>query len=426
MVSPRIARLWAPVRLLAIVGLIGPQVLMAQPVENAIGSIDSVLKDAASAAWSRQPQFQVAEQRRLEFAVRLRATEALTRDAPAVTIENWSDRWTMRDGFAKYAGEFALPLWLPGERAQTKASIIAEKAYFEAVVQATQLRVAGEVREAFWAVSAARIERSVAQLRLDEAQRLYADLERRLRAGVSARTDAQSALSQVQLARGALASAEQAVFRAERTFAQLTGMPPPQAPFKAPPAGPPASMNGSVGTAPAEHPALTATRLAEASARSALRLAAMTNRDTPELGIGAFRERSTSRSPFENIVTLRLRIPLATESRNAPRIAQANTMLIEALSQSQFEQSRLQSELEIAQREFDFSATPLEAAERRLALALDNDSLVAKAFALGEVDFATRLRIQIERIDAELMLNRASLERQRAASRLLQAQGLLP
>jgi outer membrane protein, heavy metal efflux system len=406
--------------------LCAPLLAFAQASANVSSTSDAFLREAAFSAWRKQPQSQAADQRRAEFAARLRAAEAFSRDAPAVTIENWSDRWTMRNGFAKYAGEFALPLWLPGERAQTKATIASELAYFEAVVKATEVRLAGEVREAFWALANTRVDRAIANLRLEEAQRLQVDLERRLRAGVSARTDSQSAMAQVQLARAGLANAEQVVFRAERSFMQLTGLPPPGSTPTADGISTPAPAPGNAELAVGQHPALLALQLAETAARSALKLAALTNRDSPELGVGAFRERSTSLSPFENILTLRLRIPLATEARNAPRVAQANVALIEALSQSQLEQGRLLSEIEIAQREHDLSTIPLEAAKRRLALAIDNDQLISKAFALGEADFATRLRVQSERIDAELMLQRASLERQRAASRLLQAQGLLP
>lgn len=382
------------------------------------------LGQAIEAAWLKRPQAQAAEMRRKELDARVMAAQAWTRDAPAITLENWSDRWSRREGFAKYAGEFALPLWLPGERQQTKASIAADRDYFESVIAATRVLTAGEVREAFWATQLAAIEVEVAQLRLNETQRLAEDLERRLRAGVSSRVDAQSARSQVQAAQSTLAMAQASMFRSTQQFELLTGL---RAPTLAQlDERRPESQEATAPSVLMRHPAVVALEKAAGAARSALSLAALTNRDTPELGIGMFRERSTSNFPFENIVTLRLRIPFSTEARNAPRIAQANAQLIEALAQIELEHKRLQSELSIATRDLAAQNDAIAFARTRQALALDNNRLISKAFELGEMDFPTRLRSQAELIDAELMVRRAQVEQARAQSRIQQALGLLP
>jgi cobalt-zinc-cadmium efflux system outer membrane protein len=381
-----------------------------------------VLFTAIEAAWERQPQARVAEQRRAEFAARERAAQSMFRDAPAVSLENWSDRWTMREGFAKYAGEFAMPLWLPGERAQTKEALASERRYFEAVVLATKLRTAGEVREAYWAVRLAQVDVELAALRDREARALADDLERRLKAGVIARTDAQTGRIQVQLAQSALAQAQSLLFRALRGFEQLTGF--SQLPELASAAAL-ETLDPSAQSA-ALHPGLQALESAVDAARANLKLQGIANRDVPELGVGAFRERSRSISPFENIVTLRVRIPLSTEQRNAPRIAAASVVLGDAQANLQFEQTRLAAERSSTQRELASAREVLALAQSRRVLALDNQRLIARAFDLGEADLPTRLRAQNEFLDAELALRRAELEQQRAISRVNQAFGLLP
>jgi cobalt-zinc-cadmium efflux system outer membrane protein len=386
----------------------------------------SSLHEAVDAAWLRQPQARAAAARRAELDARAQAAESLSRDAPAVTVENWSDRWTKAEGFAKYAGEFAFPLWLPGERERTRASIAADRDYVEAVIAATKLRVAGDVRDSFWAAQMANQEVEVATLRRDEAQRLSDDLQRRLRAGVVARVDAQAALAQLQLAEAALSTAQAAAFRSLRVFEQLTGL--RQVPAYAGEPERRVSMDASAREAALleAHPALTATQRAVEAARASLNLVAATNRDSPEIGVGMFRERSRAVNPFENIVTLRLRIPFATESRNAPRVAAANVALMEAEAQADLERERLLAELASAEREAQSAAANVGLAQRRRDLAADNRRLVARAFELGEADFATRLRAQTEFFDAELAARRAATELQRARSRVAQAQGLMP
>lgn len=377
----------------------------------------SELSAAVEAAWQRQPQARAADQRRAELTARERAADGVLRDAPALTVENWSDRWTRREGFAKYAGEFALPLWLPGERQRTRESIAADRAYFEAVVAATRLRVAGEVREAFWAARLAEADVAVAMLRRDEARALAADVARRLQAGVVARVDSQTAQGLQQSAEAALATAETAAFKARRALEQLTGLPVP------PPAGAESlSDSGAVD----QHPALRAVALAVDAARANLNLVAATRRDSPELGVGMFRERSQAITPFENTVTLRLRIPFATEQRNAPRVAAANATLMEAEAAADIERARVEADLANARRELQTAARVLQLAQARQALAADNRRLVARAFELGEADLPTRVRAQTEFLDAELAVRRAEAEQQRAVARVNQSLGLLP
>lgn len=384
------------------------------------------LHEAVESAWLRQPQARAAAMRLAELDARGQAAESFSRNAPAVTVENWSDRWAKAEGFAKYAGEFAFPLWLPGERERTRASIAADRGYVEAVIAATKLRVAGEVREAFWAAQLAQQEVEVALLRRDEALRLSDDLQRRLRAGVVARVDAQAALAQVQLAEAALSTAQAAAFRTLRVFEQLTGLRQlPAFRGEVEPRSVPGTTTGDAVSVGA-HPGLNAAQRLVEAARASLNLVATTNRDGPEIGVGMFRERSRAVNPFENIVTLRLRIPFATESRNAPRVAAANVALMEAEAQADLERERLLAELASAEREAQSAAANVGLAQSRRDLATDNRRLTVRAFDLGEADFPTRLRAQTEFFDAELAARRAATELQRARSRVAQAQGWMP
>ena len=64
--------------------------------------------------------------------------------------------------------------------------------------------------------------------------------------------------------------------------------------------------------------------------------------------------------------------------------------------------------------------------ETRFTLAADTQRLLAKAFALGELDLVSRLRAENERFESELNYTRATLDATRAVARLNQALGVLP
>ena len=110
----------------------------------------------------------------------------------------------------------------------------------------------------------------------------------------------------------------------------------------------------------------------------------------------------------------------------APRIAAANAEMIEAQAVYGVERAKLVAEIEAARRELEQARTVVQLTEARFTLATDTQRLLAKAFALGELDLVTRLRAENERFEAELNFTRVKLEAARAISRLNQALGVLP
>jgi cobalt-zinc-cadmium efflux system outer membrane protein len=77
-------------------------------------------------------------------------------------------------------------------------------------------------------------------------------------------------------------------------------------------------------------------------------------------------------------------------------------------------------------RELEQARAVMELTEARFTLAADTQRLLAKAFALGELDLVSRLRAENERFESELSFTRATLEAARAVARLNQALGVLP
>lgn len=375
------------------------------------------LRDAIERAWERQPAAQARPARGDEFIAKQEAARAAFPEPPSLRLGNRNDRLNRNDGAREWEAEIALPLWLPGERDRQSAVVNAERDQYDTGLTAAKLKIAGEVRDAYWQARLADNELALARRKVHEAGVLAADVERRVKAGDLARIDLNQAQAAERLARAALAEAEIKTFRATQGFNVLTGL-------SALPIGeerPPAQ-----GAVPDEHPLLAPLQRAVATHQAKLNQATQNLRNNPELELGMRRERGTFDEAYANSLQLRLRLPFATDARNKPRIAGANAELIEAHTAYTLERAKVVAEIEIARRELEQSRTVSGLTEARFTLTADTQQLLAKAFALGEFDLVTRLRAENERFEAELQFTRAKLEAARALSRLNQALGVLP
>lgn len=374
------------------------------------------LRDAVEAAWMRQPLAQAQAARESEYAARRGAANALTPEPPAIAFGHRTDLVNRNEGRREWEVEFSLPLWLPGQKGRHTAVVDAERSQFETAVAAARLRIAGEVRDSYWQARLAESELALARRKVEEAEALAGDVARRVIAGDLARVDLNQAQAAGHSARAALAEAESKAFRARQAFATLTGMVALPSDGERPGAQPP--LEG--------HPGLLALQRAVAAAQARLTQAALDRRDSPELALAMTRERDASDHPFDNTLSFRLRLPFATDARNQPRIAGANAQMIEAQAAYRLERNKLAAEIDAARRELAQTEAVRQLAETRFVLLAEAHRLLARAFSLGELDFVSRLRAENERFEAESNRDRAALEASRAASRLNQAQGLLP
>lgn len=374
------------------------------------------LRDAVEAAWVRQPAARAQATRESELAARRDTANALTPEPPSVGLGYRSDQPFQNEGQREWEGEVALPLWLPGQSARQTALVDAERAQLDGTLAAAKWKIAGEVRDAYWETRIAELEHALTTRKVEEAATLAADVARRVEAGDLARVDLNQARGAEQSARAAAAEAELKAFRARQGFEILTGM-------TAVPA-----VEETAGAAPAldDHPQLASRQRAAATARAKLVQAAEDRRDNPEFALGMRRERGAFDQPYDNSLILKFKLPFATDARNRPRIAAANAELIEVQAEYGLERARIAAEIEAARRGFEQAQTIRTLAAARFALAADTQRLIARAFALGEIDLFTRLRAENERFDAELGRSRAEAELARAVSRLNQAMGVLP
>jgi len=375
------------------------------------------LHDAVEGAWVRQPAYLAGAARAEEFAAKRDAAQALFPEPPSLSVANRNDRLNRNHGQREWEAGIALPLWLPGEQGRQAAIVSAERDQYDSALAAAKLKIAGEVRDAYWQARLTENELALARRKVEDAAALAADVGRRVKAGDLARVDLNQAQAAEREARTAQSEAEIRAFKARQSFEVLTGLTTlPAAEESVAP----------VRSVPDDHPLLAPLQRAVATAQTKLRQAAQSPRSNPELELGLRRERSTFDDAYANSVEVRFRLPFATDARNRPRIAAANADMVEAQAAFALERTRRAAELEAARRELEQAREVLQLSETRFALAADTQQLLAKAFALGELDLIARLRAETERFEAELNFSRARLEVARAVSRLNQAQGVLP
>jgi len=386
--------------------------LLAPPV-----CADGTLRDAVERAWARQPAYQAQPARAEEFAAKRDAAQALFPEPPSLSVSNRDDRLHRNEGARELSAAIALPLWLPGEQGRQAAIVSAERDQYGTALAAAKLKVAGDVRDAYWQVRLTENELALARRKVEEAAVLAADVERRVKAGDLSRVDLNQAQAAERLALAALAEAEIKAFRARQGFNVQTGL---------------STLPSGEETLAAQaallddHPLLAPLQRAVATSQAKLNQATQSLRNNPELELGMRRERNTFDDAYANSLQMRFRLPFAIDARNRPRIAAANAELIEAHAAFGLERTRLAAEVEAARRELEQARAVMQLTETRFTLAADTQRLLAKAFALGEVDLFTRLRAENERFESELSFTRSKLESARAVARMNQALGVLP
>jgi outer membrane protein TolC len=312
--------------------------------------------------------------------------------------------------------DVALPLWLPGQREARRELSSREDADSAAALAAARLELAGELRTAVWNAAAARADVALAEERHAAAVRLEADIARRVTAGDLARTDLLLAREETLAGRAALAEASSRERQTLERYRLLTGL--DQLPVR---------YAENAASAPATtHPRQRLAETAAERARAQMHLARESDRNPPELSVGLQQTRDDFASGERNSVRFGLRIPFATEGRNAPRIGAANTELIRAEADRRQIIAALDADQREARALLDNAQQAQQAAQERATLAAERLDLLQRAFTLGEMSLAEFMRVRNAAAAARLEATRAELAAGSARARLNQALGVLP
>jgi cobalt-zinc-cadmium efflux system outer membrane protein len=155
---------------------------------------------------------------------------AILPGSPSVSSSWRTTTFTQRTGYQEFEIGAEVPIWLPGEARALRGSVDAQELQLAARIAQARLRLAAEVREAYWAWATAIAERDAATARVNAARSLERDLARQVTAGQVARADLLLAIADLREAEALQRTAAGAARDAAIAFRALTGSDPQRGP----------------------------------------------------------------------------------------------------------------------------------------------------------------------------------------------------
>ncbi|MBZ0070533.1 MAG: TolC family protein [Gammaproteobacteria bacterium] len=396
-----------PLTLLLLTALV-PFVVRAEPS----------LRDIIDASVARDPDQSLAGAIRAEGRALQRQSSSLFAADPALTLRHETDAIDTNAGYRYWEGGLAMPVWLPGQRANRR--LVATATEEEAAAQEWMLRwrVAGTVREWLWSLRIAEAEWQLAQQAVASARSLQTDVEHRLQAGELARTDlilAQKETLARELELTAANSHHQSLLQRYQMLTGQTELPCLEEESRA--------ADRDIGSG---HPVLAAAEVAIARARAERNQIRDEKRANPVVSIGAISERAQQGFSTDQSLALEINLPLGMASQAAPRTAAAERALTESTNtllrlQRELEQALIQANSERARAD-----QSLRLAQEQQRLAAEGLRLNQRAFELGEGDLFTLLQARAQALAAAREVELQRLAHGRAIARYNQALGVIP
>ena len=379
--------------------------------------VSLTLNQALEAAWQRSLE---ASESRGRLAI-VQADQAVNQNwlaaAPAFRIGQRDGKAGTPSGSRETELGLSFPLWWPGQRAAGGQATQSQLGLSHATEQAERLRLAGRLREAIGSLHLAEVELQQMERQVQDLGQLTQDVERRVRAGDLAPTDAMAARSELLGAQAQAVAARQALAVQQSHWHLLTGVTSLKLQTRAAPA---------LAQLPHTHPELVLANAAVDLGQRRADLARVQRSDSPELSLGMRQERPGQGAGLQSSVVVALRVPVGGQVYQQPRIAAALGELDIAQTQALRTRQRLTAEVTLAQSQLSLSQAQLQAERERAQLLAERARLIDKSFRAGETALPEMLRALAAAVSAESALARQQINYQTAISRLEQTLGLLP
>lgn len=286
------------------------------------------------------------------------------------------------------------------------------------LLAAARLRVAGEVRDAWWALAAARAAVAVDRDQVDIAAAGARQVARLVDAGEQARRDLLLARAETAQAETRLAQSQAELARAEAAYDALAGPPP---------AALPPELQAEV-TDPDDSPWLRAAR--DRAALAEARAAGLSYGARPRLEgtAGIKRERGSAipSEPSRNALLVGVRVPLGRDRAAVAEAASAQAEALGAGAEANRTRFRLIAEQRAAQARLAAAGRALGQAQSRRDALAEALALTERGRAEGEIGFIEALRARQTLSEADRDLAVAKVAAFAAISSFNQAMGVLP
>jgi outer membrane protein TolC len=329
----------------------------------------------------------------------------------------YGGRLTGSDGASEADAGLRLPIWNAGQRDSAGAVAGAADQEASAIGRAVRLEVAGLVRETVWEARLAEVRVTAAQEALAAARGLAESVEKRVRGGDLPRVDRPLAQAEVKARETALVEAEAELANAIARYRRVTGLARLPSPAE--------ERRAAVADVVEDHPLLvvgTARATREAANARWLQSARQSN---PNVTLGVRRDTGRDNNNA-NLLLLGLDIPFGTERYAATGVAERNRARVEAEVATQLVARNLGLELEQAARRIDADERALAIAREQSALADEVFTANQKAFAAGEIDLFTLIRVQNQAQAARTAARERAVLLERDVARYNQIAGVVP
>lgn len=375
------------------------------------------LRDLVEKTIARYPDSVLLQAKQQEIDARNKHAKGMLPTAPAIGFRNQNDAVTSNRGEREWEAEFEMPVWLPGQRAAREAIARDAAAGLIDARETLRLQVAGMVRDSLWDFSMMTHQATLAKSRYETASALLNDVEKRVKAGDLPRTDIMLAQNETYQAETALLRAQAEVKHAQFRYKLLTG-------FNAVPAT--FSEAQSKAVLADTHPALKDAAAKVQVADDERDLVKVEKRENPSLLLNARIQRGAFDNQSNESLGFKIRIPLDTDARSAPLLANAEMNYAKNQAEAQHLRLMLESAFHEAEHSLEVTTAELAITTKQHANAQENLRLAKKAFALGETDLVNLLRVQASAYEAERAMKQRQIQLQWDTAHYNQAVGEMP
>ena len=375
------------------------------------------LRDLVEKTIIRYPDSGLLAAKKIEIDAKNKRANGILPAAPSIGLLNRNDAITSNRGEREWESELELPVWLPGQRT-ARETLARDAALGLSDTRATlNLQVAGMVRNALWDIAMMSHQATLAKSRHLTSLALLNDVEKRVKAGDLPKTDVMLAQNEAYQSETFLLRAEAEVKHAQYRYKLLTGLSAIPEIFTEQQVK--KSLNDN-------HPALRDASKKILVADDERNLIKVERRENPTVSISARTQRGAFDNQTNETVGLKLRIPFETEAQSAPLVANAEMNYAKNQAEAQHLRFALEAAFHEAEHNLEVTTAELAITTKQHANAQESLRLAKKAFALGETDLVSLLRVQASAYEAERAMKQRQIQLQWDTAHYNQAAGEMP
>ena len=315
-------------------------------------------------------------------------------------------------------GALSVPIWNWGQRdaGLQLASQFEQSIAYQ--VKAIKLEVAGLVRQALWAIKQEELRYDMAKKAHHLTEQLLKTVQRRVELGDLPRRDYLLAQSELLQKKTELIQAEADLMHVRKHFYFLTQNNKMPADFQ--------EAQSTKNQIDNTHPQLAAINAKITQIKSRVEWIKARGSGQTTLAIGGNTEKPESNLDTVNSITFNVSVPFFGGAYNAPIVALANRVYVEAKVEKAHIYRRLSEQLHESKHELEIEREQLKVARQMQVNAQEHLKMANLSFDAGEINLMDFLKIQARSQRAIQYAQESGLKLQRNIALYNQAVGVMP